>query len=41
MVNGETGRFPLYISIYCRMISYLAKLFSGPENKIVYTMYKY
>ena len=41
MVYGETGRFPLYISIYCRMISYWAKLFSGPENKIVYTMYKY
>ena len=22
MVYGETGRFPLYISVYCRMISY-------------------
>ena len=41
MVYGETGHFPLYISIYCRMISYWAKLFSGPENKIVYTVYKY
>ena len=40
-VNCETGCFPLYISIYCRMISYSAKLFSGQENKIVYTMYKY
>ena len=41
MVYSETGRFTLYISIYCRMISYWVKLFSGPENKIVETMYKY
>ena len=26
MVYGETGRFPLYISIHCRMISHWAKL---------------
>jgi hypothetical protein len=41
MVYGETGRFPLYISIYCRMITYLAKLFSCQENKIVYVLYKH
>ena len=41
MVYGETGRFPLYISVYCRIISYWAKLSSGPENKIVYFLYKY
>ena len=41
MVYGETGRFPLYVIIYSRMVSYWAKLFTGPENKIVYTLYKY
>ena len=38
MVYGETGRFPLYVIIYSRMVSYWAKLFTGPENKIVYTL---
>jgi hypothetical protein len=41
MVYGEAGRFPLYISIYCRMITYWAKLFSCQENKIVYVLYKH
>ena len=41
MVYGETGRFPLYISVYCRKISYWAKLLSGPEIKIAYVLYKY
>ena len=41
MVYGESGRFPLNISVYCRMISYWAKLLSGPENKIVFVLYKY
>ena len=41
MVYGETGRFPLYISIYCRMISHWAKLLSGPSSKIVCTLYKF
>ena len=41
MVYGETGRFPLYISVYCRMITYWAKLFSCQENKIVYVLYKH
>ena len=41
MVYGETGHFPLYISVYCRINSYWTKLLSGPENKIVYVLYKY
>ena len=41
MVYGGTGCFPLYISVYCRIISYWAKLLSGPENKVVYVLYKY
>jgi hypothetical protein len=41
MVYGETGRFPLYIYVYTRMISYWAKLTSGNENKIVHILYKY
>ena len=41
MVYGETSRFPLYFLVYCRMISYWAKLLSGPDNKIVYVLYKY
>ena len=41
MVFGETSRFPLYFSVYCRIISNWAKLLSGPDNKIVYVLYKY
>ena len=41
MVYGETGRFPLSVNIYTRMVSYWAKLFTGPENKIVHILYKY
>ena len=40
MVYSETGRFPLYVIIYSRMLPYWAKLFTGPE-KNVYTLYKY
>ena len=40
MVYGDTGQFPLYVIIYIRMVSYLAKLFTGPA-KNVYTLYKY
>ena len=40
MVYGETGRFPLYVYVYTRMISYWAKLTSGNENKIVHILYK-
>jgi hypothetical protein len=28
MVYGETGRFPIYINVYCRMISYWVKFLS-------------
>ena len=41
MVYDETGRFPLYVIIYTRMVSCWAKLFTGQENKMVYTLYKY
>jgi hypothetical protein len=41
MVYGEHGRFPLYVYVYTRMISYWAKLTSGNENKIVHILYKY
>ncbi|XP_061167256.1 uncharacterized protein LOC133176104 [Saccostrea echinata] len=43
MVYGETGRFPLYINIYTRMISYWLKLLTpnSLENKIVCVLYKY
>ena len=41
MVYGESGRFPLHITVYGRMISYWAKLFSGPEPKISNILYKY
>ena len=41
MIYGETARFPLFVIIYTRMVSYWAKLFTGPENKSVYTLYKY
>ena len=41
MIYGETARFPLFVIIYTRMVSCWAKLFTGQENKMVYTLYKY
>ena len=41
MVYGETGRFPLYVTVYTRMICYWNKLLLSPENKIVCILYKY
>ena len=40
MVLGETGRYPLSISIKCRMISYWAKLLCQKESKLSNIMYK-
>lgn len=41
MVYGETGRFPIYVNVYSRMISYWAKLSTGCDNKIVNVLYKF
>lgn len=41
MVYGETGRFPLCINVYTRMISYWSKLFTNSESKIVSVLYKF
>lgn len=37
MIYGETGRYPLYIIVYTRIITYWGKMLISPENKIVYT----
>ena len=36
MMYGETGVYPIYINIYCRMISFWATLVSGPTAKLSY-----
>lgn len=41
MVYGESGRYPLYVTVYSRMISYWTKMIQGQENKIVFTVYKF
>lgn len=41
MVYGESGRYPLYVTVYSRMISYWTKMIQGQDNKIVFTVYKY
>ena len=41
MVYGETGRFPLYVTVYRKMICYWSKLLLSPESKIVCILYKY
>ena len=41
MMYGETGHFPLYVTVYTRMICYWNKLLLSPENKIVCILYKY
>jgi hypothetical protein len=41
MVYGETGRYPLYVTVYTRMISYWGRLFLNPNNKIVCSLYRY
>ena len=40
MVYGETGVYPIYIDIYCRMISFWATLVSGPPDKLFYIVYR-
>jgi hypothetical protein len=41
MVYGETGRFPIYINVYSRMISYWVKLLSGDGLEIVNVLYRF
>lgn len=41
MVFLETGRFPLSVIIYSGIVTYWAKLLSGPENKIIHILNKY
>ena len=40
MIYGETGRFPLDISVKCRLIGYWIKLIEGKEGKFDVFMYK-
>lgn len=40
MIYGESGRFPLYIKVYSRMITYWRKLLYS-ENKIANIVYRY
>lgn len=37
----ETGRFPLSVIIHSGIVTYWAKLLSGPENKIIHILNKY
>ena len=41
MVYGETGRFPLYVTLYTKIICYWRKLLLSQESKIVFISYKY
>lgn len=41
MVYGETGRFPLYITIYTRMVGFGATMILCHENKLCKCMYMY
>jgi hypothetical protein len=41
MVYGETCRYPLYVTVYSRIISYWGRLFLNPNNKIVCSLYRY
>lgn len=40
-MNGETGRFPICVNLYSRMISHWAKLLSGYDNYILNALYKF
>lgn len=40
MVYGETGRYPLYINVFARMVSFWAKLKLAHRYNIVNILYK-
>lgn len=41
MVYGETGRFPLYVIVFTRMVSYWCKLISSTNTSITNILYRY
>ena len=41
MVYGETGRYPLYVTVYTRMISHWAKVLASDECRICKIVYRY
>ena len=41
MVYGETGRYPLLITVKTRMIMYWAKILMGNDNKLTSVFYRY
>ena len=40
MIYGELGRYPLEITIKCRMISFWSRIVSGKPNKLSYILYQ-
>lgn len=40
MVYGETGVYPVYIDVYCRVISYWATLIHSPPEKLSFMVYR-
>ena len=41
MLYGEFGKYPLFINIYTKMISFWSRLILGDENKFSFKIYKY
>ena len=41
MVYGETGRYPLLITVKTRMIMYKAKILMGNDNKLTSGFFRY
>ena len=41
MVYGETGRYPLLITVKTRMIMYWAKILMGNDNKLTSVFYRF
>ena len=40
MVYGESGRYPLHITIKLRMVNFWTRIVTGDENKLVFHIYK-
>ncbi|MEW8548698.1 MAG: reverse transcriptase family protein, partial [Candidatus Thiodiazotropha sp.] len=40
MLYGELGRFPMNVSMKCRMINFWTKLLSGKKDKLSFILYK-
>jgi hypothetical protein len=41
MLHGELGRYPIYINVYTKMISFWTRLLLGKENKLSSKIYYY